>query len=121
MERVDDIATLLDIDLVKDYVSQIAPVPFKKTFYWGDQVKLEMQQKGYSIAEYPIFIGKSFEHLNQVYKLYQGTLDISTRGGSCKDVLMKNGVLIPVSRHRMKGFMRRVVEKRWKKLYNTNN
>ena len=88
MERVDDIATLLDIDLVKDYVSQIAPVPFKKTFYWGDQVKLEMQQKGYSIAEYPIFIGKSFEHLSQVYKPYKGTLDISTRGGSCKDQVL---------------------------------
>ena len=88
MEEVDDIETLLDIDLVKDYVSQIAPIPYKKSFYWGDQVKSELLQKGYSISEYPVFIGKSFEHLSQVYKPYKGTLEISTRGGSCKDQIL---------------------------------
>lgn len=85
MEDVDDIASLLDLDMVKDYISQVAPLPFRKNFYWGSTIKQEIERKGAFIAEYPIFIGNSFEHLTQLYKPYKITLDVSSRAGVSKD------------------------------------
>ena len=85
MEDVDEISTLLDVNFVKDYVSQVAPIPFKKNFYWSSQIKEEMNTKDFSIAEYPVFIGRSFESLSQVYKPYKLTFDISARAGTSKD------------------------------------
>ena len=85
MEDVDDIATLLDIELVRDYISQVAPLPYGKTFYWGNTIKQELQSKGITIEEYPIFVGRSFEKLSQIYKPYKITQNIATRSGVTKD------------------------------------
>ena len=85
MEDVDDIATLLDIELVRDYVSQVAPLPYRKEFYWGNTIKQELQAKGIVIEEYPIFIGRSFEKLSQIYKPYKITQDVALRSGVSKD------------------------------------
>lgn len=90
MEEVDDIASLLDLDLVKDYISQVAPLPFKKNFYWKGSIKQDLEAKGVFIAEYPIFIGRSFEHLTQLYKPYKVMLDVSARAGVSKDEI--NGI-----------------------------
>lgn len=90
MEEVDDMASLLDLDLVRDYISQVAPLPFRKNFYWGSTIKQELDAKGVFIAEYPIFIGRSFEHLTQLYKPYKVTLDVSSRAGVSKDEI--NGI-----------------------------
>ncbi len=85
MEDVDDIATLLDIELVRDYVSQVAPLPFRKAFYWSGTIRQELASKGVTIDEYPIFIGRSFEKLSQIYKPYKTSQDISLRAGISKD------------------------------------
>lgn len=85
MEEVDDIATLLDIELVRDYVSQVAPVPFRKEFYWDNTIKQELKSKGIAIEEYPIFIGRSFEKLSQIYKPYKITQEVALRSGVSKD------------------------------------
>lgn len=85
MEDVDDIATLLDIELVRDYVSQVAPLPYRKAFYWGETIKQELNSKGITIEEYPIFIGRSFEKLSQVFKPYKISQDIALRSGVTKD------------------------------------
>ncbi len=85
MDGVDDIETLLNIDIVKDYVCQVAPVPFKDRFYWGKQINKELEDQGIEVEEYPIFIGKSFEALEQVFKPYKLTLNIATRAGVVKD------------------------------------
>lgn len=90
MEDVDDIASLLDLDMVKDYISQVAPLPFKKNFYWGSTIKQDLTTKGVFIAEYPIFIGRSFERLTQLFKPYKVTLDVSSRAGVSKDEV--NGI-----------------------------
>lgn len=90
MEDVDDIASLLDLDMVKDYISQVAPLPYRKNFYWGSTIKQDLEAKGVFIAEYPIFIGRSFEHLTQLYKPYKLTLDVSSRAGVTKDEI--NGI-----------------------------
>ena len=85
MEDVDDIATLLDIDLVRDYISQVAPLPFRKAFYWSSAIKQELNSKGITLQEYPIFIGRSFEKLSQLYKPYKVTQEVSLRSGVSKD------------------------------------
>lgn len=90
MDDVDDIASLLDLDIVKDYISQVAPLPFRKNFYWSSTIKQDLGTKGVVIAEYPIFIGKSFERLTQVYKPYKVTLDVSSRSNVSKDEI--NGI-----------------------------
>lgn len=79
MEQVDELECLLDIHLVKDYISQVAPVPFNRNFYWSEQIKHELSQNGVSVAEYPIFIGKSFEELSQIFKPYKTWARISSR------------------------------------------
>ena len=85
MEDVDDIATLLDIDLVRDYISQVAPLPFRKAFYWSSAIKQELNSKGIEIQEYPVFVGRSFEKLSQIYKPYMVTQEVSLRSGVSKD------------------------------------
>lgn len=85
MEGIDDMSSLLDIDYVKDYISQVAPVPYRDRFYWGQEIKKALSGKGYSLGEYAIFLGKSFEALSQIYKPYKITFDVSTRSGINKD------------------------------------
>lgn len=85
MEGVDDLASLLDIELVRSYISQVAPLPFNKTFYWSSTIKQKLQSKGISIEEYPIFVGRSFERLKQIYKPYKITQNVSLRSGMTKD------------------------------------
>jgi len=88
MEGVDDISSLLDLETVKDYISQIAPIPFRDRFYWGREIKKELIENGITIAEYPIFIGESFESLSQVYKPYKLTFEANSRTGTSKEDIL---------------------------------
>lgn len=85
MDGVDDISSLMDFDIVKDYITQVAPLPFDSSFYWGKQIIKEMKAKGINILEYPIFLGTSFENMYQIYKPYKRKLDISSRASVTKD------------------------------------
>lgn len=85
MEGVDDISSLLDIDFVKDYVAQVAPVPFRSRFYWGREIKTELEKSNLNIAEYSIFVGNSFESLVQIYKPYKISVGVSARAGVDRD------------------------------------
>ena len=85
MEGVDDIDSLLDIDFVRDYISQVAPVPFRDRFYWGREIKNEFAKSDLNVAEYAVFVGDSFESLSQIYKPYKITMDFTTRSGVSKD------------------------------------
>ncbi len=88
MEDVDDISSLLDLDTVKDYISQVAPIPFKDRFYWGREIKAKLQEIGITIAEYPVFIGESLDSLSQVYKPYRNTFEANSRAGASKDEVL---------------------------------
>lgn len=88
MEGVDDISSLLDLETVKDYISQVAPIPFRDRFYWGREIKKELLENGITIAEYPIFIGESFESLSQVYKPYKVSFEVNSRAGVSKDEIL---------------------------------
>ena len=49
MENVDDVASLLDIEIVRDYLCQVAPLPFKDRFFWRTQIKDEILSKNIPI------------------------------------------------------------------------
>lgn len=85
MEGVDDISSLLDFETVKDYISQIAPIPFRDKFYWGREIKAKLIENGINVSEYPVFIGESFESLCQVYKTYKNSFETNSRAGVSKD------------------------------------
>ena len=88
MDGVDDISSLLDLDEVTDYISQVAPLPFRDRFYWGREIKTKLAENGVSVAEYPVFIGESFESLSQVYKPYKATFETNSRTGIAKDEIL---------------------------------
>ena len=86
-EDVDDISSLFDLDTVKDYISQVAPIPFKDRFT-GDVRSRLLQEIGITIAEYPVFIGESLDSLSQVYKPYRNTFEANSRAGASKDEVL---------------------------------
>jgi molecular chaperone HtpG len=88
MDGVDDMSSLLDLDEVKDYISQVAPIPFRERFYWGREIEEKLSENGITIAEYPVFIGESFESLSQVYKPYKVTFEANSRAGVAKDEIL---------------------------------
>jgi hypothetical protein len=88
MEDVDDISSLLDLETVKDYISQVAPIPFRDRFYWGREIKNELLGNGIAMTEYPVFIGESFESLSRVYKPYKSTFEANSRAGVSKDEIL---------------------------------
>lgn len=49
MKDVDDISSLLDLDIVKEYISQVAPIPFRGKFYWGREIKAKLEEGGMTI------------------------------------------------------------------------
>lgn len=88
MEGVDDITALLDLETVKDYISQVAPVPFRDRFYWGRAIKAKLAENGVAVDEYPMFIGESFESLSQIYKPYRNSFEANPRTGLSKDEVL---------------------------------
>lgn len=88
MEGADDISSLLDLETVKVYISQVAPIPFKDRFYWGREIKAKLAENGIIVAEYPVFIGESFESLSQMYKPYKNSFETNSRVGVSKDEVL---------------------------------
>lgn len=88
MEGVDDISSLLDIETVRDYISQVAPIPFRDRFYWGREVNAKLIENDITVSEYPVYIGESFESLSQVYKPYKNSFETNSRAGVSKDEVL---------------------------------
>ncbi len=69
MDEVSDFSDLLDIDKVKDYVAQVAPVTYsKRHFYYVPEIHKYLTEKNVRIEEFPIFLGSDYENLEPIYK-----------------------------------------------------
>jgi len=69
LEGVEDMDGVLNIDEVKDYISQVAPLPYDPVYFkWGKELKDKLTIKGYEIGEYNIFI-MSDNTEEQLYKM----------------------------------------------------
>ncbi len=69
LEEVSDFSDLLNVDKVREYISQVAPVPYsKKNFYYSTVVHRHVEEKGYTIEEFPLFLGSDYRSLEPVCK-----------------------------------------------------
>ena len=71
LEGVQEIDGILNIMEIKDYISQVAPVPYNiSRFNWGKELKDKLKLHGHTISEYAIYIkdGISEEQIFKVYK-----------------------------------------------------
>lgn len=69
MKAVNGFSDLMDIEAAKSYISQVAPVPYhSRYFIYTSQLKEYLTQNGYSIEEFPIFVGENESDLEPVYK-----------------------------------------------------
>ena len=69
MFDVNGFSDLLDIEAVKSYISQVAPVPYQsRHFIYTSQLKSYLRDNGYTVEEFPIFLGESESDLEPVYK-----------------------------------------------------
>lgn len=68
MEGIDDISNLLDYDYAKDYISQVAPLTYPKEFYRSSLIYEKASTLGFPITEYPIYLGKNFGSVKQLFK-----------------------------------------------------
>ena len=69
MENVSGSSDLLNIDAAKSYISQVAPVSYKtRNFLYISQLKEFLDNNGYTLEEFPIFVGEEEADLEPVYK-----------------------------------------------------
>lgn len=69
MKEVNGFSDLLDIEAVKSYISQVAPLPYQsRHFIYTSQLKKYLSENGYNIEEFPIFVGEEESDLQPVYK-----------------------------------------------------
>ena len=60
---------LLNIEVVKSYISQVAPLPYKtRQFVFSTDLHKFLNDHEYHVEEFPIFVGKSADDLEPVYK-----------------------------------------------------
>ena len=59
MSRVVDVDDILDVEKVKQYLEQVAPVDFNKLFNWGKIVKSKLRVFGFEPGSYNVAIGNA--------------------------------------------------------------
>ena len=66
---VSDFSDLLNIDAARSYISQVAPLPYKsRQFFYSPDLHRFLDENGYEVEEFPIFLGESALELEPVYK-----------------------------------------------------
>ena len=69
MKNVSSFSDLLNIEVVKSYISQVAPVPYKtRQFLYANDLHRFLSTKGYDLEEFPVFVGENETDLEPVYK-----------------------------------------------------
>ena len=69
LEEVCDFSDLLDLEKIREYICQVAPVTYSKRYFvYASEIHKYMQDNGFVIDEFPIFVGENYESLEPVYK-----------------------------------------------------
>ena len=69
MFDVDPLSGLLDYEDIEDYISQVAPLPYRsRIFARVTDIHRHVSEYGYTIEEFPVFIGKNDLDLEPIYK-----------------------------------------------------
>lgn len=70
---------LLNVDEVKKYLSQVAPVPFTSLFKHRDKIKTFCEENGFGLREYALFLNG-----DDVFKCYTDPFDDPSNGKTAK-------------------------------------
>lgn len=73
MTGVEDTDGILDADKVQEYLEQVAPVDFVKTFGWGKIIKSKLRVFSFAPSSYNIFVGDG-DASTPVTKAYRDTI-----------------------------------------------
>lgn len=66
---VNAFSDLLNVEAVKKYISQVAPLPYKlRRFFYSPDLHRFLSENGYEIEEFPIFVGERNSELEPLYK-----------------------------------------------------
>lgn len=66
---VSGFSDLLNIEVARSYIAQVAPLPYKsRRFYYSPDLHRFLNDNGYEIEEFPIFVGENNRELEPVYK-----------------------------------------------------
>ena len=69
MKDVSGFSDLLNIDMARSYISQVAPLPYRtRQFVYASDLHKYLSANGYTVEEFPIFVGESECDLEPVYK-----------------------------------------------------
>ncbi len=69
MIDVSTFSDLLNIDVVRSYISQVAPLPYKtRHFVYNTDLHRFLKDNGYTLEEFPIFAGENEADLEPIYK-----------------------------------------------------
>ena len=69
MDEVDSSSELLDIREIRQYLSEVAPVPYdERAFLVAPEIKRFLKSYNYVLTEFKIFVGYDEDHLKQVFK-----------------------------------------------------
>lgn len=68
MEGIDSFSDLLQLDNIKSYIKQIAPLPYENRFIWRSKIQEIFKKNHSNLSEFPIYIGCSKDDLKQIFK-----------------------------------------------------
>lgn len=68
MENIDSFCGLLDIESIKSYLRQVAPVPYRPKFIWREKINDVLRRNNIIVEDFNIFIGEIDDKLEQIYK-----------------------------------------------------
>lgn len=69
MKNVSGFSDLLDIEAARSYISQVAPLPYQsRRFIYASQLHGYLSEQGYTVEEFPIFVGESESDMEPLYK-----------------------------------------------------
>jgi len=71
LEEVENIDNIMDYDIVKEYLCQVAPLPYNlKQFPWGKEIKEKLNLLNIKLQEYNIYLEDN-KHKTKLYKIYK--------------------------------------------------
>lgn len=69
LDGVSGFSDLLSIEIARSYIAQVAPLPYKtRQFVYSNDLHRFLDDNGYSVEEFPIFVGESSDDLEPIYK-----------------------------------------------------
>lgn len=86
MLDIDPFCGLLDLENVKSYLRQVAPLPYKSKFIWKEKINEVLKKNNVVIEDFNIFIGEVGSNLEQLFKANKDKF-IANRNKNIKDEL----------------------------------